>query len=60
MDLCFAVHYMAKFSSNNGKVNFEGLVHLLRYIRDKKNLELNYYSNIDGATLYELLIQARI
>ena len=34
MDLCFAVQNLEKFSSNNGKVHFEGLVHLLRYIRE--------------------------
>ena len=33
--LCFEVHKLAKFSSNTGKVKFEGLVHLLRYIRDE-------------------------
>ena len=33
MDLSFAVHKLAKFSSNTGKVHFEVLVHLLRYIR---------------------------
>ena len=34
MDLSFSVHTLAKFSSNPGKVHFEGLVHLLRYIRE--------------------------
>ena len=33
VDLRFAVHKLAKFSANPGKVHFEGLVHLLRYIR---------------------------
>ena len=33
VDLSYAVHKLAKFSSNPGKVKFEGLVHLLRYIR---------------------------
>ena len=32
VNLCFAVHKLEKCSSNPGKVNFEGLVHLLRYI----------------------------
>ena len=39
VDLSFAVHKLAKFSSNTGKVNFEGLVHLLRYIRDNATLD---------------------
>ena len=34
VDLRFAVHKLAKFSANPGKLHFEGLVHLLRYIRD--------------------------
>ena len=41
VDLCFAVHKLAKFSSNPGKLYFEGLVHLLRYIRYNNNLVLN-------------------
>ena len=36
VDLSFAVHKLAKFSENPGKVHFEGLVNLLRYIRDFK------------------------
>ena len=33
VDLSFAVHKLAKFSANTGKVHFEGLINLLRYIR---------------------------
>ena len=40
LDLSFAVHKLAKFSANPGKLHFEGLVHLLRYIRDNKTLGL--------------------
>ena len=40
VDLSFAVHMITKFSANPGKVHFEGLVHLLRYIRDNKTLGL--------------------
>ena len=36
VDFSFAVHKLEKFSSNPGKVNFEGLVNLLRYIRYNK------------------------
>ena len=60
MDLSFAVHNLAKFSSNPGKVHFEGLVHLLRYIRDNKTLGLKYYSDMKDSTLSDLLIQASI
>ena len=60
MDLCFSVHTLAKFSSNYGKVHFEGLVHLLRYIRDNKNLGLIYYTKIEDAAISDLLRQAII
>ena len=59
VDLCFSVHKLAKFFSNPGKVHFEALVHLLIYIRYKKNLGLKYYSKIKDAPLSDLLIQAR-
>ena len=59
-DFCFSVHNLEMFLSNPGKVNFEGLVQLLRYIRDNKNLGLKYYSKIEGAPLSDLLIHASI
>ena len=40
VDLSFAVHKLAKFSANPGKVHFEGLIHLLWYIRYNKTLGL--------------------
>ena len=57
MDLSFAVHKLAKFSSNPGKVNFGGLVHLLRYIRDNKTLGLKYYVDNKDEPLSDLLRQ---
>ena len=59
-DLIFAVHNLEKFSLNPGKVHFEVLVHLLRYIRDKKTLGLKYYADMNDAPLTDLLIQASI
>ena len=49
VDLSFAVHKLAKFSANPGKVHFEGLVHLLRYIRYNKTLGLKYYADLNYA-----------
>ena len=60
MDLSFSVHKLAKFSAKPGKVQFEGLVHLLRYIRDNKSLGLKNYADIKDAPLSELLRQDRI
>ena len=52
VDLSFAVHKLAKFSANPSKVHFEGLVHLLRYIRYNKTLCLKYYADLNDAVLY--------
>ena len=60
VDLYFAVHKLAKCSSNSGKYNFEGLVHLLRYIGDNKNLVLKYYAKIEDEPLSDLLRQSII
>ena len=58
VDLSFAVHKLAKFSADPGKVHFEGLVHLLRYIRDNKTLGLKYYADLNDAPVTDLLKQA--
>ena len=60
MDLSFAVHKLAKFSANPGKVHFEGLVHLLRYIRENKTLGLKYYADLNDAPVTGILRQANI
>ena len=60
VDLSFALHKLAKFSSNPGKVHFEGLVHLLRYIRDNKTLGLKYYADLNDAPVTDILRQANI
>ena len=60
MYLSFAVHNLEKFSSNPGKVHFEGLIYLLRYIRDNKTLDLKYYADLNDAPVTDLLRQANI
>ena len=60
VDFSFAVQKLAKFSSNTGKVHFEGLVHLLRYIRDNKTLGLKYYAYMTDAPLSDLLRKSNI
>ena len=56
----FSVQKLAKFLSNSGKVNFEGLVHLLIYIRYNKTLVLKYYADMKVLSLSDLLRQANI
>ena len=60
VDFSFSVHKLSKFLSNPGKVNFEGLVHLLRYIGYNKTLGLKYYADIKDATLSGLLRKSSI
>ena len=49
-----------KVSANPGKLNFEGLVHLLRYIRENNCLGLKYYAYINDAPVTEMLRQDSI
>ena len=58
--LSFVVHTLEFFSSNPDKVHFEGLIHLLRYIRDNKTLGLKYYTDMNDAPVTDLLRQAII
>ena len=60
VDLSFAVYKLEKFSANPGKVHFEGLIHLLRYIRDNKTLGLKYHADLNEAPVPDLLRQASI
>ena len=54
VEFSFTVHKLSKFSSNPGKVHFEVLVHLLRYIRENKTLGLKYYSDMNDAPVSDL------
>ena len=60
VDLSFTVHKLEKFSANPGKVHFEVLIHLLRYLRDNKTLVLKYYADMNDAPVTDLLRQASI
>ena len=54
----FCSAQVSKVSANPGKVHFEGLVHLLRYIRDNKHLGLKYYADLNDAPVTDLLRQS--
>ena len=56
--LSFAVQKLAKFSANPGRVHFEELIHLLRYIRDNKTLGLKYYADLNDAPETDILREA--
>ena len=55
MDLSFELHKLAKFPANPVQVQFEGMIHLLRYIRDNKTLGLKYYADLNDAPGTDLL-----
>ena len=60
MELSFALQKLANFSANPGKVHFEGLIHLLRYIRYNKTLGLKYYEYLNDAPVTYLFRQSNI
>ena len=60
MDFIFAVHKLSRFSANPGKVHFEGLIHLLKYIRYNKTLCLKYYVDLNDAPVTDILRQDNI
>ena len=60
VDLSFAVQKLANFSANPGKVHFEGLIHLLRYIRGNKTLGLKYYADLNDAAFLQAKLKNRV
>ena len=60
VDVSFVVHKLEKFSSNLGKVNYEGLVHMLIYIKKYKTFGLKYYAGMNDAFVSGLLRQTNI
>ena len=60
MYLSFAVHKLATFSANPGKVHSEVLVHFFRYISYNKTLGLKYYADLNDAPVTDILRQANI
>ena len=60
VDLIFAVHKLENISANPGKVHFEVLVHILRYIKDNTTLGLKYFADMNDAPVSDLLRQASV
>ena len=60
VDLSFSVQKLEKCSANPDKVHFEGLVHLLRYIRYNKTLGLKYYADLNDALVTDILRPANL
>ena len=58
LELCSA--QVRKLSQDPGKVHFEHLVHLLRYINYNKTLGLKYYADMNDAPVTDLFRQSSI
>lgn len=55
-DIIYAVNILAKYTQKPGKVHFDALIHLLRYLHDNAFYGLCYYSNIEDAPLTRMLM----
>ena len=55
VDLSLSVHKLAKFPANPGKLQFEGLVHILRYIRYNKTMGLKHYADMNDTLVSDIL-----
>lgn len=52
-DICFAVSLLARFSSSPTKRHWNGVKHILRYLRGTMNMDL-FYSNESKSELIDL------
>jgi len=59
-DIIYAVNKLAKFTRKPGKLHFEAIVHLLRYLRDNSLYGVRFYSNIADAPIYQMLLNQKI
>jgi hypothetical protein len=59
-DIIYAVNKLAKFTRKPGKLHFEAIVHLLRYLRDNSLYGVRFYSNIADAPIYQMLQNQKI
>jgi hypothetical protein len=59
-DIIFAVNKLAKYTRKPGKVHFEALTHLLRYLRDNSLHGVRFYSAIGESPIYNMLLAQKI
>jgi len=59
-DIIYAVNKLAKYTRKPGKVHFEALLHLLRYLRDNSLYGVRFYSNIVESPIYRMLLKQKI
>ena len=54
-DILFAVNKLAKFSRSPGRVHFNVLIHLLKYLRDNVYLGIKFYGNFMESPMLQAL-----
>ena len=59
-DIIYAINKLAKFTCKPGKVHFEVLLHLLRYLHNNSLYGVHFYSNLSDAPIYQMLLSQNI
>ena len=54
-DICYAVNKLAKFTRHPGRVHFNALIHVLRYLRDNSLLGIRFYSEPAQSPLMSMI-----
>jgi len=59
-DIIYSVNKLAKFTRKPGRTHFVALIHLLRYLRDNLFYRIRFYSNLESAPIYKMLMAQNI
>jgi hypothetical protein len=60
VDIVFAVNKLAKFTHKPGRLHFEAMIHLLRYLRDHSHVGVRFYNDYLNAPMTKALIAENI
>jgi len=60
VDIVYAVNKLAKFTHKPGRVHFEAMLHLLRYLRDYPNAGIHFYNDYVNAPMTKALIAENV
>jgi transposase InsO family protein len=59
-DITFAVNKLAKYSKKPGKIHFEAMLHILRYLRDNSLVGIKFYSDMKDSPITRMLVTENI
>ncbi len=60
VDIVYAINKLAKFTHKPGRIHFEAMVHLLRYLQDHSNVGIRFYSDYINAPMTKALIAENV